>query len=114
MRTFCSILMSLTIRGKHGIHYMLVNRQAWGTCYMLVNRHFFLSLFFCDGDQCLHSEALLLIQMNFGRLISWVCGPSLTGIASSSPTRGMGVSSFGCCVLSGRDLPDGLIPLHLQ
>ena len=30
--------MSLTIRGKHGIHYMLVNRQAWDTCYMIVNR----------------------------------------------------------------------------
>ena len=42
-----------------------------------------------------------------------VCGRSLAGIASSNPPKGMDVS-FGCCVLSGRGLLDGLIPLHLQ
>jgi len=77
--------MSLTVRGKHGIHYMFVNRQFF--------------LFFCDGDRCLYSEASFLIEMNFGLLISRVCGPSFAAIASSNPARGMDVFFWVLCVV---------------
>jgi hypothetical protein len=39
-----------------------------------------------------------------------VCGSSLAGIASSNHAAGISVSC-DCCVLSGRGLCDGLIPL---
>ena len=39
---------------------------------------------------------------------AWVYGRSLAGIVGSNPAGGMDVS-VECCVLSGRDLCDGLI-----
>ena len=39
------------------------------------------------------------------------CGRSLGGIAGSNPAEGMIPISYGWCVLSGRDLSDGPIPL---
>jgi len=40
---------------------------------------------------------------------AWVCSRSLAGIACSIPTEGRLSASWGCCVLSGRGLCDGLI-----
>jgi len=40
---------------------------------------------------------------------AWVCGPSLAGIAGSNPAGAWMSVSLECCVLSDRDLCDGLI-----
>ena len=67
--------------------------------------------------QCVLDSALLITNTKYNWLIpvaarsqAWFCGRLFTGIAGSNPARGTDFSCE-CCLLTGRGLCDGPIPL---